>query len=435
MPSNVLIIGAGEYTTGYVPTTAGVASDKPAGVVALTLFDLRRRGLVDRLVLCDICGTKLPAVREALRTKVGEAYRGMDTSLECFPADDVAYDPNAYKKAIQSMHRGDLVIIFTPDDTHAEIALEAIHARLHVLLAKPAVKTLNEHLGLIDAARERGVLVAVEFHKRWDPIYSDARSRIQQLGPFSFFSSTMTQPKQQIDTFRSWAGKSSDISYYLNSHHIDIHNWALMGRSRPASVVAMASTGVGEAILDGRACEDTITLMVQWENISSTSVGTAIYTASWAAPKSDCHTQQYFHYMGHKGELRVDQAHRGYSLATDEGGHSALNPLYMRYTPDPNGYFAGQEGYGYVSIAKFIEAAELVNDGRMRPAEVSKHDHTLATIDKTVAVTAILEAGRVSLDCGGEPVRIMYRTTINDPKAGLDVPVGLERPELYEEED
>jgi hypothetical protein len=48
--------------------------------------------------LCDICGTKLPAVREALRTKVGEAYRGMDTSLECFPADDVAYDPNAYKK-------------------------------------------------------------------------------------------------------------------------------------------------------------------------------------------------------------------------------------------------------------------------------------------------------------------------------------------------
>lgn len=37
------------------------------------------------------------------------------------------------------------------------------------------------------------VQVAVEFHKRWDPIYSDARSRIQQLGPFSFFSSTMVR--------------------------------------------------------------------------------------------------------------------------------------------------------------------------------------------------------------------------------------------------
>lgn len=61
------------------------------------------------------------------------------------------------------------------------------------------------------------------------------------------------------------AGKSSDISYYLNSHHIDIHNWALAGHSRPASVVAMASTGVGKAILGGQSCEDTITLMVQWE--------------------------------------------------------------------------------------------------------------------------------------------------------------------------
>lgn len=53
---------------------------------------------------------------------------------------------------------------------------------------------------------------------------------------------------------------------------------------------------------------------------------------------------------------------------------------------------------------------------------------------RTVAVTAILEAGRVSLDCGGEPVRILYRTTIDDPKAGLDVPIQLERPEPYEYE-
>lgn len=30
----------------------------------------------------------------------------------------------------------------------------------------------------------------------------------------------MTQPKKQLDTFAGWAGKSSDISYYLNSHHI-----------------------------------------------------------------------------------------------------------------------------------------------------------------------------------------------------------------------
>lgn len=64
--------------------------------------------------------------------------------------------------------------------------------------------------------------------------------------------------------------------------------------------------------------------------------GTALYTASWIAPKADCHTQQYFHYMGQKGEIRADQAHRGYTMSTDEAGFAQLNPLYMKYTPGPS---------------------------------------------------------------------------------------------------
>jgi D-galacturonate reductase len=42
----------------------------------------------------------------------------------------------------------------------------------------------------------------------------------------------MSQPKFQLDTFRAWAGKSSDISYYLNSHHIDVHCWINEGDGR-----------------------------------------------------------------------------------------------------------------------------------------------------------------------------------------------------------
>jgi hypothetical protein len=30
----------------------------------------------------------------------------------------------------------------------------------------------------------------------------------------------------QLETFRSWAGISSDISYYLNSHHVDFLTWS-----------------------------------------------------------------------------------------------------------------------------------------------------------------------------------------------------------------
>mmetsp|Transcript_12687 Transcript_12687/g.20511 ORF Transcript_12687/g.20511 Transcript_12687/m.20511 type:complete len:91 (-) Transcript_12687:1621-1893(-) len=51
--ANVLMVGSGEYTTGYVGGTAA-DSDKGAGVVALTMFDLRRRGKVDRVGMCGV---------------------------------------------------------------------------------------------------------------------------------------------------------------------------------------------------------------------------------------------------------------------------------------------------------------------------------------------------------------------------------------------
>lgn len=61
-PINVLMIGTGEYTTGFVGT-GGSASDKKVGVVGLTLFDLRRRGKVEKLGMVGVNGTKFPAIR------------------------------------------------------------------------------------------------------------------------------------------------------------------------------------------------------------------------------------------------------------------------------------------------------------------------------------------------------------------------------------
>jgi len=391
-------------------TAAGAAPDKPAGVVAITFTDMRRRGLIGEMVLVDAVGTRMPAVRETMATKIGAAYKDMDLTMRTLPADDVAFDPQAFREAIKLMNKGDVVTIFTPDDTHYEIALACIEAGLHVLCAKPVVKRLEDHLKLAEAAKRHGVLVAVEYHKRFDPIYTDARDRARaQLGPFSFFQSTMTQPKAQLDTFAGWAGRSSDISYYLNSHHMDVHAWCVGRSARPERVVAFAARGAAEARLkpsDGRAIEDTITLVATWRNADG-SAGVASYTASWIAPRADCHTQQYFHLMGHEGEIRADQGHRGYAMSTDADGFAQLNPLYMKYTPGPSGRFAGQNGYGYRSIEAFVEAAEDVNAGRRSVREIGEED-VLATIDTTARVTAMLEAGRMSLDANGRGVKILY---------------------------
>jgi hypothetical protein len=166
----------------------------------------------------------------------------------------------------------------------------------------------------------------------WTP-----RARLRAFGDFSFFQAFMSQPKKQLKTFAGWAGVSSDISFYLNSHHVDYHCWCMQGLATPISVCALASTGVANAAL-GRDCADSVTLMVQWRSDVSGNLGVATYTASWSASPSDVHrcaipralhpsssllhahwlatrphpqhSQQRFFYSGHGGDITVDQAHR-----------------------------------------------------------------------------------------------------------------------------
>ncbi|MDB4614579.1 Gfo/Idh/MocA family oxidoreductase [bacterium] len=391
-PVDVLMVGSGEYTTGFVNDESS-KSDKRAGVVALTMFDLRRRGLVGELKMAGTNGTRFPGIRRHFQAVIGDRYKDLDLSFESFPADNCQGDRTAYMTALKTMSAGDVVVVFTPDDTHYEITMAAVRHGCHVLVAKPLVKTVADHVQLQAAAFQKRVLVAMEVHKRWDPIYADARDRIRELGDFSYFQSYMSQPKSQLQTFKSWAGKSSDISYYLNAHHVDFNVWAVGDFAWPVSVFASASIGCAQNL--GFPTEDSITLTVQWQNESG-STATGLYTSSWIAPKSDVHSQQRFFYMGHAGEVTVDQAHRGYSVATDAGGFQSANPLFMKYKPAPDGSFVGQSSYGYRSFDAFIRAVRRIADG----ASHADFDSELATVNSTLPVTAILEAGRVSLDRG-----------------------------------
>ena len=106
----------------------------------------------------------------------------------------------------------------------------------------------------------------------------------------------------------------------------------------------------------------------------------------------------------------------------------SLNPLYIRNVPDskvnpdaklslvryfltpsPQGRYCGQSGYGYVSFERFVRAAKEINEGK---ASAKDFDDDLPTGRVTEAVTAILEAGRLSLDNRGCKVQLVY----NDEK-------------------
>ena len=79
------------------------------------------------------------------------------------------------------------------------------------------------------------------------------------------------------------------------------------GVARCVSVVGRSSSGVVAEEMLGRQCEDTITLMTEWENMLDGSMGHATYTASWTAAKADVHSQQRFFCLMSGGEVTADQ--------------------------------------------------------------------------------------------------------------------------------
>ena len=202
---NTVIFGTGEYVTGWTGAE-GSRSDKSLGVVALVHFDLRRRGLIgDRIALCGTNGDKFADIRKHFADKM--VFSNLpDLGFEQFPVAG-ARDPKAYLDALDTFAKpGDVCSVFTPDDSHFEIISAALDRGLHVMATKPMVKTLKEHQLLVEKAKAKNVLLQIEVHKRFDPIYSDARMRIQKLGEFNFFTSYMSQPKFQLETFKVRGG-------------------------------------------------------------------------------------------------------------------------------------------------------------------------------------------------------------------------------------
>lgn len=107
--------------------------------------------------------------------------QGLDVSVECFP-DDGAVDPKSYLTALNSFKRGDAVTVFTPDDTHFDIAMACVERGLHVLVTKPIVKTLEQHCRLHRAAIANRVLVCVEVISLFDMLFSYPVMRSMSTG-------------------------------------------------------------------------------------------------------------------------------------------------------------------------------------------------------------------------------------------------------------
>lgn len=118
----------------------------------------------------------------------------------------------------------DLVVIASPNDTHAPLARIAMEAGKHVVIDKPFTLDLAEARGLVALARRHGGKLSVFHNRRWDSDYLSVRKAIADgvVGKVRHFESHFDRFRPQVrDRWREGAGPGSGIWYDLGPHLVD----------------------------------------------------------------------------------------------------------------------------------------------------------------------------------------------------------------------
>jgi predicted dehydrogenase len=118
----------------------------------------------------------------------------------------------------------DLVVIATPNDTHAALARQALLAGKHVVVDKPFTVTLDEARSLAELAAKCGRLLSVFHNRRWDADFLTIRRLISsgQLGRIAQFESRMDRFRPLVrQRWREQVGAGAGLCYDLAPHLID----------------------------------------------------------------------------------------------------------------------------------------------------------------------------------------------------------------------
>lgn len=126
--------------------------------------------------------------------------------------------------AVATAEAVDLVVIATPNHTHAPLARAALAAGKHVVVDKPFTLDLAEARALRTEAGRRNRLLAVFHNRRWDSDFLTVRAAIADglIGPVRHWESHFDRFRPQVrDRWREGAGPGGGIWYDLGPHLLD----------------------------------------------------------------------------------------------------------------------------------------------------------------------------------------------------------------------
>ncbi len=404
---DVLVIGGGMIT---------------ADLILPSLYHLQRLGKAGEI---SVCATRASTVKAlAANPGIRQAFPG--SSFTAWPPNaqrDEAPRPTLYKEAIRSLRPRQLVTVAVPDQLHHEVVMEALRAGQHVLCVKPLALCHAHSAEIAAAARERGLFVGVEYHKRFDRRALVARGayRAGRLGEFVMGEARLIEPRRYRESnFQTWfTVENTDPFSYVGCHYLDLVRF-ITG----LSPVEVSVAGVRGRFPNGNTGFLWSQGRVRWENGALLSLTNGLGYPDGAAGSNDQGLVMYCEGEGKTGMLRHDDHDRGvsYSFLLPESPERSVfqlaSPDFFRLVPW-EGEGLRPVGYGYDSIEAIVAAVGRVETAcvGLPPEEaLAARRRVCAEIDDTGIIATpknsavndlAAEAARVSILSDGMPVRIV----------------------------
>jgi predicted dehydrogenase len=386
-----------------------------------SLYHLQRIGRIGPIKISALNSAPLAALARSER--LAEAFPGQQ--FEPFPSLSEPPDrlfPDLFREVIAQLPPYNLVVVAVPDHLHDMVIREALAHDQHVLCVKPLVPSYRQAAQIEQIARQKGLLVAVEYHKRFDRRALEARGQYRKgrFGQFRLGEARLIEPYYyRHSNFQNWFTKeNSDPFTYVGCHYVDLVYFITGLRPLEVSV-----RGVEGRFPNGNIGWLWSAGTVIWENGAAMTLLNGLGYPDAGAGTNDQGLTMYCEGPDCGAILHHDDQYRGVSHGYIDMQSGAMfryvSPDYMRLVPW-EGEGLRPVGYGYDSIEAIVEAARRVNaaaaglegDAALQARQTILHEidqrGILATPANSFINELVTEAARMSIAADGRWVQILY---------------------------
>jgi predicted dehydrogenase len=365
-----------------------------------SLYHLQRQG---RIGAISACASTYDTVRKLAEAEtIRRAFPGQ--SFEMHPASDTGRQPTLYSEVLAHFPPRQIVVAAVPDQLHYDVIMEALGRDQHVCAVKPLVLRHSQAVAIEQEARRRNLLVAVEYHKRFDDRSLMARRayRAGRFGEFRLGTSCLLEKwYYRHSNFQNWmTAENSDAFTYIGCHYVDLVHFITGLLPTAVSVY-----GILDRFPNGSEGYLWSDARVIWNNGACLNVQNALGFPD-AAPGSNTQGLTMYCSGGDEGAwLEHSDQYRGlrYSYIAP-AAFSEPSPDYFQYV-DIGGDGLVPVGYGYRSIEAIVSAAIAVERGERTLEEIDRAG-IIATPANSSYNEKVIEAARESIQNGGREVPV-----------------------------